>query len=216
MFVNLVSLSRQVYLKSGLGPTAEILSFAWPKESIQRKGHPEFRLNPALLAFGEGFRKGLPSPSENERHPCRSPAGYSRQKLRCSGRNNGSKTLPKFKVKPKKRWVGTRFSCPRGKASIQLFRRSSVGMQFEPLLGSRRGASHQTVPTLCVGTVNQHYFILNKLRNASPSKNIAINEMPLCIIIINGKNTLFHPCSLANKCSFKSLLHFSNPGNGRD
>jgi hypothetical protein len=60
---------------SGLGPTAEILSFAWPKESIQRKGHPEFRLNPALLAFGEGFRKGLPSPSENERHPCRSPIG---------------------------------------------------------------------------------------------------------------------------------------------
>ncbi|WP_171697593.1 hypothetical protein [Methylomonas sp. ZR1] len=25
---------------SGLGPTAEILSFAWPKESIQRKSHP--------------------------------------------------------------------------------------------------------------------------------------------------------------------------------
>jgi len=84
---------------SGLGPTAEILSFAWPKESIQRKGHPEFRLTPALyenhpwfspfgpayrlfkfapgkfVAFGEGFRKGHPWPSENERHPCRSPAG---------------------------------------------------------------------------------------------------------------------------------------------
>jgi len=86
-------------LKSGLGPTAEILSFASPKESIQRKGDPEFRLNPALyenhpwfspcgpayrlfkfapgkfVAIGEGFRKGLPSPSENERHPCRSPTG---------------------------------------------------------------------------------------------------------------------------------------------
>jgi hypothetical protein len=60
---------------SGLGPTAEILSFAWPKESIQRKGHPTFRLNPARLAFGEGFRKGHPWPSENERHPCRSPIG---------------------------------------------------------------------------------------------------------------------------------------------
>jgi len=43
---------------SGLAPTAEILSFAWPKESIQRKSHPVFRLNPVLLAFGEGFRKG--------------------------------------------------------------------------------------------------------------------------------------------------------------
>jgi len=73
--IDFVSLSRRVLLKSGLGPTAEILSFAWPKESIQRKGHPVFRPDPALLAFGEGFRKGHPSPSENERHPCRSPIG---------------------------------------------------------------------------------------------------------------------------------------------
>jgi hypothetical protein len=36
----LVSLTRRVVLMSGLGPTSEILSFAWPKESIQRKGHP--------------------------------------------------------------------------------------------------------------------------------------------------------------------------------
>ncbi|WP_157204028.1 hypothetical protein [Methylomonas methanica] len=28
-----------------------------------------------FVAFGEGFRKGLPSPSENERHPCSSPVG---------------------------------------------------------------------------------------------------------------------------------------------
>jgi hypothetical protein len=35
-----VSLPRRLFLMSGLGPTAEILSFAWPKESIQRKGHP--------------------------------------------------------------------------------------------------------------------------------------------------------------------------------
>jgi hypothetical protein len=47
---------------SVLGPTTEILSFAWPKESIQRKSHPTFRLNPPLLAFAEGFRKGLPAP----------------------------------------------------------------------------------------------------------------------------------------------------------
>ncbi|OAI09243.1 hypothetical protein [Methylomonas methanica] len=30
-----------VVCKSGLGPTAEILSFAPPKESIQRKGGPD-------------------------------------------------------------------------------------------------------------------------------------------------------------------------------
>jgi len=36
---------------SGLGPTAEILSFAWPKESIQRKGHPDaaYSLRSSLL-----------------------------------------------------------------------------------------------------------------------------------------------------------------------
>ncbi|CAD6878504.1 hypothetical protein [Methylomonas albis] len=31
---------RDGFLMSGLGPTAEILSFVWPKESIQRKSHP--------------------------------------------------------------------------------------------------------------------------------------------------------------------------------
>ena len=32
---------RDEFLKSGLGPTAEVLSFVWPKESTQRKGHPD-------------------------------------------------------------------------------------------------------------------------------------------------------------------------------
>ncbi len=64
-----VSLARRLVLMSGLGPTAEILSFAWPKESIQRKGHPTFRLNPALLAFAEGFRKGLPAPPKTSGIP---------------------------------------------------------------------------------------------------------------------------------------------------
>jgi hypothetical protein len=36
-----VSLARRLDLMSGLGPTAEILSFAPPKESIQRKGDPD-------------------------------------------------------------------------------------------------------------------------------------------------------------------------------
>jgi hypothetical protein len=39
-----VSLARRLDLMSGLGPTAEILSFAPPKESIQRKGGPDAAL----------------------------------------------------------------------------------------------------------------------------------------------------------------------------
>jgi len=35
-----VSLARRIILKSGLGPTAEILFFACPKKSIQKKRHP--------------------------------------------------------------------------------------------------------------------------------------------------------------------------------
>jgi len=38
---SLVSLSRQFILMSVLAPTGEILSFASPKESIQRKGDPD-------------------------------------------------------------------------------------------------------------------------------------------------------------------------------
>jgi len=45
------------------------------KEKSPKERPPGFRLYPALLTFDEGFQKGLPSPSENERHPCRSPNG---------------------------------------------------------------------------------------------------------------------------------------------
>ncbi|WP_020484609.1 hypothetical protein [Methylomonas sp. MK1] len=41
VFTHLVPLTRRLDLMSGLGPTAEILSFASPKESIQRKGDPD-------------------------------------------------------------------------------------------------------------------------------------------------------------------------------
>jgi len=37
----MVSLSRRIVLMSVLAPTGEILSFASPKESIQRKGDPD-------------------------------------------------------------------------------------------------------------------------------------------------------------------------------
>ncbi|QSB01828.1 hypothetical protein JWZ98_02380 [Methylomonas sp. EFPC1] len=60
---DLVSLARQLDLMSGLGPTAEILSFASPKESIQRKSHPDAAYSLRSEAFERGCRKGLPAPS---------------------------------------------------------------------------------------------------------------------------------------------------------
>ncbi|CAD6877592.1 hypothetical protein [Methylomonas albis] len=85
--LEVVSLPRRLYLMSGLGPTAEILSLrkpslvfalraslsavqirsrricAWPKESIQRKGDPDAAFFLRAEAFERGCRKGLPAPS---------------------------------------------------------------------------------------------------------------------------------------------------------
>jgi hypothetical protein len=43
-----------VFCMSGLGPTAEVLSFACPKESTQRKGHPDaaFILRAEVFEWG--------------------------------------------------------------------------------------------------------------------------------------------------------------------
>ncbi|WP_415879788.1 hypothetical protein [Methylomonas sp. TEB] len=49
------------------GPTAAILSFAWPKESIQRKGDPDAAYSLRSEAFERGCRKGLPAPSATRR-----------------------------------------------------------------------------------------------------------------------------------------------------
>jgi hypothetical protein len=49
-------------LKSVLGPTTEILSFASPKESIQRKGDPDAAFILRAEGFERGFPKGHPSP----------------------------------------------------------------------------------------------------------------------------------------------------------
>jgi len=56
-----------------------------------KKKPPQSRLDPALLALDEGFRKGLPSPSENERHPCRSPAGCFSPNTAMLGTGSGDK-----------------------------------------------------------------------------------------------------------------------------
>jgi len=49
--------------------------FCFAKRKYPKKRRPGFRQFPALLTFDEGFQKGLPSPTENERPPSRSPIG---------------------------------------------------------------------------------------------------------------------------------------------
>jgi len=78
------------------GPTAAILFFAPPKKSIQKKGGPNAALFLRSEAFGEGFRKGLPSPSENERHPCRSPIGLVSPNASVLGAAYGKKIVAIF------------------------------------------------------------------------------------------------------------------------
>jgi len=53
---------RDVYLMPVRGPAAAILSFAWPKESIQRKGHPAAAYFLRSEGFERGCLKGHPSP----------------------------------------------------------------------------------------------------------------------------------------------------------
>ena len=56
-------------LKSVLGPTTEILSFAPPKESIQRKGGPDAAFILRSEAFDGDRQKGLPAPSSTSGIP---------------------------------------------------------------------------------------------------------------------------------------------------
>jgi hypothetical protein len=78
LFVYLVSLSRRIVLMPVPAPAGGLLSFASPKESRQRKGDPDAAYFLRAEAFGEGRQKGLPSPSADVRHPCRTPSGNSR------------------------------------------------------------------------------------------------------------------------------------------
>jgi len=64
---DLVSLARQLDLMSGLGPTAEVLFFACPKKSTQKKRHPNAACFLRSEAFERGCRKGLPAPSATRR-----------------------------------------------------------------------------------------------------------------------------------------------------
>jgi hypothetical protein len=57
-----------------LAPEGEILSFASPKESIQRKGDP-MPLASCVPSLRSGVAKRDSCPFGNVRHPCRTPIG---------------------------------------------------------------------------------------------------------------------------------------------
>jgi len=54
--------SAKPVLKSVLGPTTEILFFACPKKSIQKKRHPAAACFLRSEGFERGFSKGFPAP----------------------------------------------------------------------------------------------------------------------------------------------------------
>jgi hypothetical protein len=72
---------------SVLAPTSELLSFAWPKESNQRKGHPTAAYFLGSKAFVGGWQKGASCPFANPQ-----------QKLRCSARQTGKQPLSAYNI----------------------------------------------------------------------------------------------------------------------
>jgi len=87
---------RDWFLKSVLGPTAEILSFASPKESIQRKGDPNaaYSLRSSLLA-GVAERGFLPLRQRDA--SLHRPFGLILPKAPVLGAAYGINTLATFK-----------------------------------------------------------------------------------------------------------------------
>jgi hypothetical protein len=77
-----------VYLNRGLAPEGEILFFAPPKKSIQKKGGP-IPLLSCAPRFCRGSAEGAPAPLLTCGIPAAPLTGYSRQKLRCSARHRG-------------------------------------------------------------------------------------------------------------------------------
>jgi hypothetical protein len=80
---------RDAYVNRVLAPEGETLSFASPKESIQRKGDPDAACFLRSGIFIGVCQKGRPCPFGKARLPCRTPSGYSRQKPQCSARHTG-------------------------------------------------------------------------------------------------------------------------------
>ena len=83
---------RDSFSNRVLAPESELLSFAPPKESGQRKGGP-VAAHVLRSSHLSGAAEWASCPSAAVRHPCRTPSGYSRQILRCSTRQTGESAL---------------------------------------------------------------------------------------------------------------------------
>jgi hypothetical protein len=83
---------REAILMSVLGPTAEILFFACPKKSIQKKRHPDaaYFLRSSLL---NGVAKRGSLPLRQRAASMRRPYGLFRSKAPVLGAAYGAKTI---------------------------------------------------------------------------------------------------------------------------
>lgn len=72
-------------------PGPRVTFFACTKK-VTKEMHP-LRARPAGPLCSSGisgvFRQGIPALTEDDRHPCRSPAGLIQNSLRCSARTKG-------------------------------------------------------------------------------------------------------------------------------
>jgi len=78
-------------LNRGLVPETELLFFARPKKSNQKKGRPAAR-HPLRFSHQPGIaREAIPGLAGEDAHPCAPPSGLVRLMLRCSARHDGTK-----------------------------------------------------------------------------------------------------------------------------
>jgi len=72
---SLVLLSRQFILMSVPRTDRRNTFFCFAKRKYPKKRRPGFRQFPALLTFGEGFRRAIPGPSKTSGIHAASPCG---------------------------------------------------------------------------------------------------------------------------------------------
>jgi len=75
------------------GPTTAILSFVWPKESIQRKGHPDAACSLRSSLLNGVAERGF-LPLRQRAASLHRPYGLFRSKAPVLGAAYGSKTIP--------------------------------------------------------------------------------------------------------------------------
>src|SRR3569833_1852819 len=90
--VHTMRFGQKILFECSSRTEGELLIFARPKKSSQKKGRPETcPAGTQNFSIRRGvFRQALPGLSENARHPCRAPAGLISPDLRCSAASTGS------------------------------------------------------------------------------------------------------------------------------